>query len=144
MGRSLTGATATIHLSVETIFNTPLELQGFATDDVFSSSPIKSVETLMGVDGKMSAGFVFVEIPQTFMLQADSASCDIFDQWWAAMQVNEDVYFANGIVYLKALGTKWAMTRGVLSNYEPIPAIKKLIQPRKFEITWNSISPSPT
>ena len=140
---SLTGATAAIQLSITNLFDNPQQIQGFAADDVFSTTPIKSVETLMGVDGIMSAGFVFVEIPQTFSVQADSDSASLFDDWFNAQQVAEDVYFANAVIYLKALGLKWTMTRGVLSSYAPIPDVKKLIQPRKFEITWNKMQPSP-
>lgn len=140
---SLTGATTVIQLSIANLYDSPLQLQGFAADDVFSNTPIKSVETLMGVDGKMSAGFVYVEVPQSYSMQSDSESIFIFDEWFAAQQAAEDVYFANALIYLRALGVKWTMTRGVLSSYQPVPDIKKLIQPRKFEITWESISPSP-
>lgn len=140
---SITGATATYQLSIANLFDSAQQLQGFAADDVFSTPPIQSIETLMGVDGVMSAGFVYVEIKQSISLQADSASNALFDAWYAAQQQQEDVYFANATVWLKALGSKWAMTRGVLSQYHPIPDIKKLIQPRKYEITWNSMSAAP-
>lgn len=141
---SLTGATTSYALSVTGVFNTPQVLQGFAADDVFDTPPIQSVETLMGVDGLMSAGFVYVEIKQMISIQSDSPSALLFDNWWAAMQAVQDVYFANANVVLLALNQKWSMNRGVLSQYTPIPAVKKLIQPRKFEITWNSMSPAPT
>lgn len=140
---SLTGATAIIQLSINNLFDSPQQLQGFAADDVFSNPAIKSVETLMGVDGLMSAGFVYVEIPQSYSIQSDSDSQDIFDQWFAAQQAAEDIYFANAVIYIKSINRKWNMNRGVLSSYQPIPDIKKLIQPRKFEITWNSMSPAP-
>lgn len=140
---SLTGATTVIQLSISNLFDSPQQLQGFAADDVFSTSPVQSVETLMGVDGKMSAGFVYVPVQQGYSIQSDSDSASIFDDWFAAQQAAEDVYFAQAIIYLKALGLKWAMTNGVLSSYHPVPDVKKLIQPRKFEITWESMSPSP-
>ncbi len=140
---SITGATAAFQLSIRSLYDSPQQLQGFAADDVFSTTPIKSVETLMGVDGNMSAGFVFVEIVQSIKIQADSASGQLFDQWWSAQQAAEDVYFADATVLLQALGLKWQMTKGVLSSYHPIPDVKKLIQPRTFEITWNNMSAAP-
>lgn len=141
---SLTGATAVYQLSITGLFPAPQQLQGFAADDVFDTPSIQSADVLMGVDGFMSAGFQFVPIKQTISIQADSASNDIFDQWWEASQQNQDVFFANAVVLLTALGKKWTMTRGVLTGYMPIPDVKKLIQPRKFEITWNSMSPAVT
>ena len=140
---SITGATATYQLGITGLYNAPQYLQGFAADDVFSTPGIESAETMMGVDGYMSAGFVFVVIKQTISIQADSSSNNIFDQWWSTQQQERTVYFANATVVLNSLGVKWNMRRGVLSNYSPIPDVKKLIQPRKFEITWNSMSPAP-
>jgi len=139
---SITGATAVYQLAITGLFPAPQQLQGFAADDVFDTPSIQSADILMGVDGFMSAGFQFVPIKQTISIQADSASNDIFDQWWEAGQQNQDVFFANAVVLLTALGKKWTMTRGVLTGYMPIPDVKKLIQPRKFEITWNSMSPA--
>lgn len=140
---SITGATAAYQLAITDLYDSPQQLQGFAADDVFSTPPIQSIETLMGVDGKMSAGFVYVEVKQSISLQADSDSNQLFDQWWAAQQDAQDVFFANATVLLFALGQKWQMTRGVLSQYHPIPDVKKLIQPRKYEITWNYMSAAP-
>lgn len=139
---SLTGATAVIQLSIAGLFPTPQQLQGFAADDVFDTDAIESAEVLMGVDGIMSAGFVFVPVPQTYTLQADSPSVFIFDQWWAAQQAAEDTFPASGVVYLTAIGAKYNMTNGVLTSWKPTPDVKKLLQPRKFRITWQRIFPT--
>lgn len=143
MAGSITGATAAYLLSVEGLFDTPIALQGFAVDDVFSTPAIRSAETQMGVDGFMSAGFVYTEIVQSIAIQADSDSGSLFDEWWTAQQAAEELYIANAVVLLKAINRKWTMTRGVLTSYAPIPDAKKLLQPRKFEITWNTMSPAP-
>jgi hypothetical protein len=97
----------------------------------------------MGVDGILSAGFVFVEVRQTFMLQADSPSCSLFDIWWLTNQANEDSLPATGQVNLFAIGQKWSMANGHLTSYKPMSDAKKLLQPRHFEITWGRISPAP-
>ena len=144
MSGTLTGANSIITLSIETIFPTPIQLQGFAADDVADTQSIQSAETLMGVDGILSGGFVFAEVKQSITLQADSGSMNIFDQWFLAQQANLDTYVATGVLILPSLGTKWTYSRGFLTGYTPVPPIKKLAQPRKFEITWNSIKPSPS
>ena len=38
-------------------------------------------------------------------------------------------------------GKTYTMTKGFLTNYKPIPDIKKLLQPQRFRITWQSVSP---
>lgn len=143
MAGSITGATSAYLLSVRGLYNAPQPLQGFAADDVFSTEQVQSVETLMGVDGFLSGGFVFTEIKQSISLQADSDSNAIFDNWWASMRAEEDTFIADAVVRLKAIGQKWTMTRGFLTSYPPMPDAKKLLQPRKYQITWNEMSPSP-
>lgn len=138
----ITSANAVVMLSITTLFPAPVQLSGFAMDDIFDVGELESVETYMGVDGKLSAGFVYKEVDQNIALQADSSSMPLFDTWWATMQASRQVFFANGIVTLSALGQKWAMTNGVLKRYKPMPDAKKLLQPRKFGVTWESISPT--
>lgn len=141
---SITAASAVVMISIPPLFPIPQPLQGFAADDVYSIPQIKSVETMMGVDGVLSGGFVFVPIPQEIVLQADSASNDVFDTWWTQMQAAEDVYPCQGLIVLKSIGTKYVQTNGFLTGYKPAPDAKKLLQPRRYEITWESIVPAPT
>ena len=139
---SITGANAVVMLAITGLFPVPLQLQGFAADDVFDTEAIESAEVLMGVDRKMSAGFVAVPVKQTYTLQADSASMFFFDTWWAAQQVIGDLYFASGIAVLNAVNQKWIMTKGALTSFKPTPDVKKLLQPRKFTVTWESVLPA--
>lgn len=139
---SLTSANAVVMLWIPGIFPAPVPIQGFAADDVFDTDTIESAETLMGVDGILSAGFVFVPVNQNYALQADSPSISFFDLWWTTQQQTRDIYRANGLISLRALGKKWTMSRGVLTNYKPLPDAKKLLQPQKFRITWESSFPA--
>lgn len=142
MARTLTGANAVISLSAPDVFGAPVQLQGFAADDVFSSEALQSAETLMGVDGVLSAGFVYVPAPQNYMLQGDSLSVDFFETLWAQQQQNATVYRLSGLTTLLPVQKKYTMTNGVLTNYTPISDVKKLIQPRRFTVTWESIQPA--
>ena len=140
---SITSANAVLTLSIPLLFPVPQQLQGFAADDIFDVPSLRSAETQMGVDGVLSAGFVFVPIPQTIALQADSASNLFFDTWWTQMQATKDTYQASGMVLLPSIGMKYALSQGTLTGYKPTPAAKRILQPRQFEITWASINPSP-
>jgi hypothetical protein len=135
---SITGANSTFTLSISSLFTIPQQLQGYATDDSFATEPLQSAEVMMGVDGLLSGGFVYVEVKQSITLQADSPSAPIFDQWYYAQQQIQDVYVASGIITLPSVGLKYTMTKGFLTSYPPLPDVKKLLQPRKFGITWQS------
>ncbi len=138
-GRSITAANAVYMLSIFPVFPIPVQLQGFAADDVFSTDPQTVAETSMGVDGLLSAGFVFNAVTQNITLQANSDSNNIFDAWQQAQKAVKDTYFANAVIMLRGIGSKWTMTNGVLTTYPPMPDAKKVLQPRRFGITWESV-----
>lgn len=140
---AVTAADAVLTISIPLLFPTPQQIQGFASDDAFDLPQIKSAEVMMGVDGILSAGFVFVPIPQTIALQGDSASNDLFDVWWAQMQASKATYQASGQIILPSIGKKYALRQGTLTGYKPIAPVKKLLNPRSHEITWAGFAAAP-
>ena len=139
---SITGATAVVMLTLPGLFPVPFQLQGFAADDVYDTDDLQSAETLMGVDGKLSGGFVFVPVVQRYKLQADSPSIFFFDTWYTTQVQLRDTINVSGLVAIPSLGKKYTMTKGFLTGYKPIPDGKKLIQPQNFAITWESVFPA--
>lgn len=139
---TITAANAVLMLSVDNLFPAPIQIQGFSADDVFNTDDIDNAETAMGVDGILSAGFIFTEIKWYVTLQADSPSAVLFDNIYSAEQQIVEKYRIQGIVRLPSVGMKWVMKNGVLSTYKPMPDGKKVLQPRKFGITWERVSPS--
>jgi hypothetical protein len=143
MAKTLTAANSVIMLSVAGLFSTPQQIQGFAADDIFDTDQIDSAETAMGVDGKLSAGWVPAPIKQSFTIQADSDSMSFFETWYAAQQAVRELYIASGSIYLPAVQRKYAMRRGFLTNHSATPNAKKILQPRKFMVTWEALTSGP-
>ena len=143
MAKSLTGANAVMLLSIPPLYAIAQQLQRFSADDVTDFDPIKPAEILTGVDGHMSAGWIFVPVPQKITLQADSDSNALFENWYASNEAIQDIYFAQGILRLPGVQRSYALTNGVLTSHKPVPDVKKLLQPRVYEITWESIVAAP-
>jgi hypothetical protein len=141
--KTLTGANAVLMLGVTGLVDVPQRIQGFATDDVYDVAAINSAETVPGVDGKLSAGWIYVPIEQGYTLQADSDSIDFFEQLYSAQQQVQETYRLFGSVYLPSVQRVYTMTRGILTNYNPMPTVKKIIQPRKFSIVWEAVTAGP-
>jgi hypothetical protein len=139
---NITSANAVLFLTVPPIFPQPVQIQGFAADDVYDLDEIESIETQMGVDGILSGGWTWKPQPQRVMLQADSPSNDFFDQWYAAMQAAQTVFLAQGIITLPAISKKMIQVNGFLSGYK-LPGAKRVLQPRSFRLTWNKVLPAP-
>lgn len=131
-------------LSISTLYPTPQQLQGWAADEAFATEALAPTEVLPGIDGILSGGFVYNPMKQTITFQANSlGSIGIFETWHVQQQAQLTTFVAQGIIRSPALGRKWTLVNGFLTNLVPIPEAKKLLQPRRFELTWQSFQPSP-
>lgn len=142
-GKTITAANSIILLSVEGLYDVAQQLQGFAADDVFDTEAMTTAETTMGVDGRLSGGFAFVPVRMNIALQADSDSNLLFENWMAAEMKAQEVFIANAQVQLPAIQRKYVLTRGFLTSHPPTPAARKVLQSRRYQITWERISPAP-
>jgi hypothetical protein len=140
---SITSANAIIMLSVPGLFDSPQQLQGFAADDIFDAAAIKPAETSMGLDGRLSAGWIPVAVTQSYTLQADSPSVAFFEAIYNAQQAIRDIYRLSGLTVLSGIGISYNQVRGVLTNYTPMPSGKKMLMPRTFSIEWETVTPVP-
>ncbi len=141
---SLTSANVVLMLSVAGLYDSPQQIQGFDVDEATDIDPITVAETKMGVDGVFSAGRIYAEVPQNIMLQADSASVDFFDNWRDAQESSGDIYWGSGTLVLPSVSKIYTLSQGVLKTYAPIPNVRKILQPRKFMITWGRVTGAPT
>ena len=139
----ITSANAVFIISVPDALPVPQQLQGFSTDDIFDADDIAPVEVMMGVDGNLSGGFVFTAKPMSISLMAGSASNTFFDAWQAAQEASTSALVAEGVITLTSLGRAYLCTNGFLTRYKPISDAKKVMQPRRFQITWESIVSAP-
>jgi hypothetical protein len=130
-------------LGVTGVYDTPVQIQGFAADNVFDADPPEIAETHMGIDGRLSAGFIHKEVSMKIHLEADSESTDFFDQWYTASKTNQDVYFAFGNITLVATGKTYNMTRGVLKGPHVIPSAGKTLKAQEYAIVWESVEVAP-
>ena len=140
---SITSANAIIMLAIPGVFPTPVQMQQFSADDVFSNDAVASNETAMGVDGILAAGFVFAPVDWTISLMADSPSNDLFDTWYQAMRQVVDTYRANGTIWLPSLNKKYDMVNGALTRYPNMANAQKTLRQRQYVIQWQSITPAP-
>lgn len=140
---SITSANAIVTLTVAGLYDTPVQLQGFAAEDIFDMAMATHAETVMGADGRKTAGYVPTMRTQTFALLPDSPSCDLLDTWINAEQQAGDTFRAEGQITLTSLGKVWTMVNGTLKEYNQMPDAKKVLQSRKFTIEWEKVIGAP-
>ena len=137
---TITSANSVFTLILPTLYPVPQVLQGYAADDAFAADAVDWAETVMGVDGKMSAGYTPNVTKMTISFQPDSASIQVFDFWLGAMKVAQEVYFASGTIQLPSVGKSYTLTNGVLTSAKPLPDAKKVLQPMQYGLTWESVN----
>ena len=139
----ITSANAVFLISVPLILPVPQQLQGFAADDIFDMDDVDSTDTMMGVDGVLSGGMIYAPKPQNIALQADSGSVSFFEAWYQMQQGNAAAYAAQGNVTFTSIGRSYQLLTGFLTRYKPMADAKKVLQPRKFRVTWQQVIPVP-
>lgn len=139
---TITAANSIYTLAIGGLFATPQQLVGFAADAAFAGEALAPAEVMMGVDGRMSAGWVPVEQRQTISLSADSPSILLFETWYSAQQQQRELYFASAQIIMPSVKRAYSCVKGVLSNYTPLADASKTLRPRTFGITWESVRPS--
>ena len=140
---TLTNANSSFLLSVRNLFPVPQKMQGYATDDSFATNDVQPMQVMMGVDGMLSGGFVPYPTEVTFTLQADSPSLAMFDVVLEAQKAQKEGFLFDGTGIIQGTGEKYAMTKGFLTNATPMATGKKTLQPRKFTITFESVTKAP-
>lgn len=139
----ITSANAVFTISVPTLLPVPQQLQGFAADDIFDADDVDAGDIVMGADGILSGGMVFAPKPMNIALQADSPSIAFFDAWYNGEQAAIAKFTAQATVTFTSIGTSYSLITGFLSRYKPMADAKKILQPRKFRIVWQSTAPAP-
>lgn len=139
---TITSANSVFTIVVPGLFPAPVQLRGYSTDRAFTTEAVDLAEVQMGVDGRMTAGYVPNPVKQTITLQADSPSKDIFTALIQAMKTAREVYFVSGSIALPSTGESFTLTRGILTNAKQIPDAQKVLQPVDFQITWESVNRS--
>lgn len=139
---SITSANAVFMLNISDLYDAPQQLTNFATDDIYDVDTLAAAEAMMGVDGKLSSGFVFEPVQMKIAFMADSPSLAIFENWYQSNRATVDVYIAQATITLPSVNRKYTMNNGTLVSYPVMPAAKKVLQPRIVGITWESAVPS--
>lgn len=139
---TITSANSVFTLIATSVFPVPQVLQGYAADDAFTTEAIQLADVTMGVDGRLSAGYVPNPTKVTISLQADSPSIVLFDAIIAATKVTRNVVYLDGHINLPSTGKQYVLTRGVLTSVSQLPDAKKVLQPHKYEITFEGVHSS--
>lgn len=142
MAGTLTTANSVMSMTVEALFPQAQRVQGYAADDAFDPGEVENGEYSYGIDGNLSAGFVFNEVPLTITLQADSVSLPIFENIWQYEFANRTKLEVNKTITVPATGKRYEFKKGFMRSYKA-PAGKKILQPAAVVYVFAQLQISP-
>lgn len=137
--RSITSADSVFSLSSADFALAATILEGYAADAAFAMENADTAETMLGVDGKLSAGWIPRSYNQTITLQADSKSRKVFDALVMAQDATRNIFRLNGVITLPGNQYSYTLSRGVLKNYTAMPTAQRVLQPLTFVIEWERV-----
>lgn len=135
----ITSANSVLIFSVPLLLPVPQQIQGFSMEDIFSIAPIVPVETMMGLDGNLSGGFVPNSKKMEITLMAGSPSNAFFEAINAGMYATYQALQIIGSLTLPSIGQFYTLSNGYLTRYPPTADGRKTLQPRRYEITFENI-----
>lgn len=142
MAGTLTVANSTLAITVEALFPQSQRIQGYSADDAFDFENVENGEYSMGIDGNLSAGFVFNEIPFTWTLQADSPSLGLFEQIYQYEVSNRTKLQLEVTLALPGVSKRYDLVKGYMRRYKA-PSGKKVLQPAVVEGVFSRLNVNP-
>jgi hypothetical protein len=136
---TLTTANSSFALVLPNLYPAGQTIQGYAADDMFTYDATEITETVMGVDGKMSIGFIYSTTKQTIMIMPNSPSYDIFDNWRTSQIALKDALFANATWTVPSIRKIFTFTNGALKSMKSAPDAKKLLGGVPVSIEWERV-----
>lgn len=141
--RSITSADASFVLSSDDLALAAVQIQGFAADAAWAMGDTEVAQTVRGVDGRLSAGFVYGDYSMTITLMPDSDSSPVFDAIMTGAVAGRAVYRVNGVLTLPSNGYTYNLTRGIVTTGRIMPDGQRVLQPRTWTIMWERVNPVP-
>lgn len=142
MSGIITAADVAWSMTVDNLYTSGFTMSGFTADNIFDAGTLELAETIMGVDGTLSAGAILTAIDQTVHLMPDSPAYTKFQTWATTSRSSIAVYRCNATVIFPSHGKKYVCTNGVLVNCQSVPSAGRTVSPVTALIRWESITPS--
>ena len=140
---TVTAANSSVFLTVDGLFSSAQQLEGFSTDVAVEVDAITPGVAEMGVDGKMSIAWVPTLKVLKLSFAADSPSRALMEDWGSAQDQLREVMPCNLVVNIPGIKKTYTYTKGVITSGTIQPKIGKTLAPGSWAITFESCTPAP-
>ncbi len=139
---NITSANSTAILTVDELYPSGIILEQFSMEQSVLLDEIVFTESRMGVDGKISSGYVPSIKTVHIHLEASSPSFPILSVVAEVMSQNKTVYACTLVVNIPSIGKVYTFSNGVLKAGKVFPDNKKTLEPVTFKFEFESVKSS--
>lgn len=142
MSGTITSADVVVNMTVTNLYTSGFQMQGFTADNIFDAESLEIAETVIGIDGKLSAGAVLAPLDQTWHIMPDSPCYTKIQTWITTSRTSIAVFRCNATIVFPTHGKKYTCANGVLVKSNVMPGAGKTVQPITALIRWETVTPS--
>lgn len=138
----ITSANASVVISSADMALAATQLEGFGADAAFATEDVESAITQIGVDGKMSAGWVPRITNMPITLNPASSSVAVFDAIITTSDTLRAPVFVNCVVQIPSINKAYTLTKGVLTRVKQMPDGGRVLGEQRFNLAFESCRPA--
>ena len=141
--KTITSVNSVLMLAVPLVFPVPQKIQGFSADTMFMSEPTDNVETVQGIDGVLSAGFVYNPTKMSLEIMPNSPSFPLLQAWDNYQNTVKEVAGGSASIVIPSIGQSFIIGQLYLTRVTRVPGAKRTLQPLIYELTCAQIIGAP-
>lgn len=138
----ITSANSTLIITVSALAIASVTMEGYAVDNAWALDDAETAVAQVGVDGKMTAGWVPRLNPLTLSFAPNSPSVTTLSTIITAQDTDRTIYALQGVLSCPAIGKSWTLSNGVLTRGKMIPDGSRVLSPQSFQMTFESARPA--
>ena len=142
MSIDITSANATLVITISDLSIASVAMEGFAVDNAWSLDDAETAVAQVGVDGKMSAGWVPRLMPLTISFAPNSDSISTLTSIVTAQDTNKTIYTVQGVLSCPSVDKAWTLSNGVITRAKIAPDGNRVLGEQSFQLTFESAMPA--
>ena len=138
----ITSANSTLIVTVSALAIASVAMEGYAVDNAWALDEVETAVAQMGIDGKMTAGWVPRLNPLSLSFAPNSPSIASLSAIVNAQDVNRTIYTVQAVLSCPSIGKSWTLSNGVVTRGKILPDGTRVLGPQSFQITFESAKPA--
>lgn len=138
----ITSANSTLIITVSALAIASVAMEGYAVDNAWTLDDAETAVAQVGVDGKMTAGWVPRLNPLTLSFAPNSPSVATLSTIINAQDTQKTIYTLQGVLSCPSVGKSWTLSNGVLTRGKMIPDGSRILGPQSFQMTFEAVRPA--